>query len=764
MPLLLPNLDDRTWADLVAEATALIPVYGPEWTDQNYSDPGITLVELCAWIAEMDIYQLNQVSDQERLKFLILVGVAPRPPAAAHAVLSLLLKNGVAPISLPATLEFAGTDPFAVSTRYRTVLPVTLAQGSLAALQYEDSLGYHDLTPQWLRGSALLPFGAGPLPGTAFYLALTAALPVDQPVQLYFQFGDGKSGFEERTRLRCELLESQARCNRPPKNDCQEKSTKTFPDNPVTATIAVPLTHYGVRTIWQYLATDGEESSWVSLDPKQNQVVDNTRAFTLDGAVTLCIPGAMGKESLGAVAAESYYVRCVFAAGAYDATPSIQEVAFNAVVAEQAVPLVSMFTIAANASISYAPSGPPAPNTLSPVKLALDTQGSIVKLDFNAGSPTDPNFLVLQFKAPTAVSSGALCLEAAVLGFGNGLPYQQVALRASPVLEASLRLYTLEDGAWHAWTLRSDFYASQRTDHDAVLDPTTGILIFGNGEKGRVPPPGCTIFASALTSRAQAGNLAAGAIQSLADTPHNHALLYDSSSGTDHWAVLNGQLASLENPLAAWGGAAAETIDQAAGRADLLVTSSGRAVTLKDYEQLAAATPGTRIARVTALANRHPDFPCFQAPGMVTVIVLPYLPQGSPMPTPGLLSAVAAYLSPRRVIGTRVEVTGPTYLDVAVQATVQAVTGTTKTGLQQKIISALNTFFDPLIGGPDGDGWPFGRFVYRAEVMKIIDSVAGVNYIASLDLLADGGQKQCGNICLGATWLVKAGTHQITVN
>jgi len=55
MPLLLPNLDDRQWADLVAESTALIPVYGPEWTDQNYSDPGITLVELLVVIAIITI-------------------------------------------------------------------------------------------------------------------------------------------------------------------------------------------------------------------------------------------------------------------------------------------------------------------------------------------------------------------------------------------------------------------------------------------------------------------------------------------------------------------------------------------------------------------------------------------------------------------------------------------------------------------------------------------------------------------------------------
>lgn len=48
MPLTPPNLDDRTFADIVAQAKTLIPRYVPEWTNFNESDPGITMVELFA--------------------------------------------------------------------------------------------------------------------------------------------------------------------------------------------------------------------------------------------------------------------------------------------------------------------------------------------------------------------------------------------------------------------------------------------------------------------------------------------------------------------------------------------------------------------------------------------------------------------------------------------------------------------------------------------------------------------------------------------
>ncbi len=73
MPLPLPNLDDRTYEDLVQEALGLIPTYAPEWTNHNPSDPGITLIELFAYLSEMLLYRLNRVTDANKLNFLRLI-------------------------------------------------------------------------------------------------------------------------------------------------------------------------------------------------------------------------------------------------------------------------------------------------------------------------------------------------------------------------------------------------------------------------------------------------------------------------------------------------------------------------------------------------------------------------------------------------------------------------------------------------------------------------------------------------------------------
>ena len=229
------------------------------------------------------------------------------------------------------------------------------------------------------------------------------------------------------------------------------------------------------------------------------------------------------------------------------------------------------------------------------------------------------------------------------------------------------------------------------------------------------------------------------------------------------WNTAKAEVISIANPLPAAGGSQAETVARASGRADLLVKTGKRAVTLADYERLAMHTPGTHVARVTARANLHPSFPCLKAPGLITMILLPFLPQGRPTPPPGLLATVGAYLRRRRIVGTRVEVVGPTYVEIAVRARVQSRLGANTAALQKAVAAALDTFLDPLAGGPDGSGWPFGRDVYRTEIMRIIDEVPGIDYVASLELVGDDGQPHCGNICLSSTSLVAAGTHQITV-
>lgn len=82
MSLPLENLDNKTFEQLVEEAKKRIPIYAPQWTNHNLSDIGITLIELFAWLLEMQIYRLNKVPDDAMWKFLNLVGIQEGSEAA----------------------------------------------------------------------------------------------------------------------------------------------------------------------------------------------------------------------------------------------------------------------------------------------------------------------------------------------------------------------------------------------------------------------------------------------------------------------------------------------------------------------------------------------------------------------------------------------------------------------------------------------------------------------------------------------------------
>ena len=87
MPILPPNLDDRTFAQLVDASREMILRECPTWTDLSASDPGITLLETFAYLTEQMIYRLNRLPEKAYIEFLRLIGVRLQPPAAAKAVL-----------------------------------------------------------------------------------------------------------------------------------------------------------------------------------------------------------------------------------------------------------------------------------------------------------------------------------------------------------------------------------------------------------------------------------------------------------------------------------------------------------------------------------------------------------------------------------------------------------------------------------------------------------------------------------------------------
>src|ERR1043166_9828517 len=89
MPIPNPILDNRSYQQLRDELVRRIPVYAPEWTDHNASDPGITLLELFAFLGENLLFRFNQIPETTKLAYLKLLRIPMRSAVPARAMVVL---------------------------------------------------------------------------------------------------------------------------------------------------------------------------------------------------------------------------------------------------------------------------------------------------------------------------------------------------------------------------------------------------------------------------------------------------------------------------------------------------------------------------------------------------------------------------------------------------------------------------------------------------------------------------------------------------
>ncbi|HYO13581.1 MAG TPA: putative baseplate assembly protein [Thermoanaerobaculia bacterium] len=296
--------------------------------------------------------------------------------------------------------------------------------------------------------------------------------------------------------------------------------------------------------------------------------------------------------------------------------------------------------------------------------------------------------------------------------------------------------------AWVRWEPREDFFRSGPADRHYVLERSRGRLFFGDGEQGRVPPLGAAILArSYRTGGGSKGNVTAGAVtQVLTGVP-----------GLDRaW-----------NPLAAEGGADAETLEALAGRAPLTVARRGRALTAAGLESLAReVSPAVAVARVVPTLDPAGR----QRPGWVTLILIPGSDEPRPWPSLGLRrrvrQAVEARAAADFAAAAHLHVTGPDYLPVDVEVTIAPVDPADAGGVERRARAALETFLHPLRGGPERQGWAPGRGVYLSDIAAVLERVEGVDHVRELALLRDG-QLQGERVAVRPDRIVVAGALRI---
>ncbi len=156
-----PKLDDRSFNDIVEEAISMIPRYAPEWTNHNPSDPGITLIELAAWMTDLLIYRLNQVPDKNYVAFLNLLGIKLRAPRAAKALVRFTLVEGATKQRVPRGTQVStpqATEEHTVTFETARDVVVTTARPDRCFSYYDESYAENSRYIDPEPGSAAEPF------------------------------------------------------------------------------------------------------------------------------------------------------------------------------------------------------------------------------------------------------------------------------------------------------------------------------------------------------------------------------------------------------------------------------------------------------------------------------------------------------------------------------------------------------------------------------------------------------------------------------
>lgn len=608
MSLPSPNLDDRRFQQFVDDAKRYIQQRAPEWTDHNVSDPGITLVETVAHMADQIVYRLNRVPEKNHLAFLDLVGITLFPASAARTDVSFWLsapqeETVLVPVgSEVATLRTEQDEAVVFATEDELAI-VPSAMSRLVVQRQGEPVA--DRTDELVEGTDVLCFAESPRPGDCMLFGLTAAVPY--------------------CAVALEL-------------DSRVDGVGVDPRQP-------PL-------VWEAWTEDG----WQLCEIES----DGTGGLNRAGAVVLHVPGGHVLSRNGGH--EAGWLRC---------------------------------------RVTEALQGQP----------------------FYTTSPTIRSAEVYTVGGTTRVVHAETVYDEA-LGESTGLPGQRRRLAHAPVVgdDPPLLLQTAEHDGWQDWEVVSHFTASRPDDRHLTLNATTGEIAFGPAVReadgslrqyGMVPPKGSVVRVRRYrTGGGRTGNVTRGAIRIL-----RTSIPYVSE---------------VANREAARGGVDGETVEEAKVRAPISLRAQERAVTLRDYEELARrAAPET--ARITCLegdADEH---------GAYAVRVL-VVPQAVPDPggrlrfeqlVPGdaLLDRITRHLDERRLIGTRLAVGPPYYQGVTVVATVHAFRGTDTDRVRRQAHDALYRHLDPLTGGADGRGWPFGRPVQSGEVFAILQRVPGVELV-----------------------------------
>jgi hypothetical protein len=703
MPLAPPVIDDRRFPQLVEETLARARVHTPEWTSFGQADPGVTLVQLFAFLTENLLYRTNLTPERNRTKFLQLLRVPLAPATAATGLVAIQNDRG-APTTqkLSADLEVrAGAVPFRTQLGL-DVLPIEARVyfRRPVAPQTGDLIAYYRL----------------------LYASYQTQLPDD--IQLY----------------------------------------ETVALDPAVVS-SVDLNQDTVdRALWIALLARKGETPDAMRGELGGRTLTMGIVPALDAVSALLVPGGQS-QSRTLLRFEIPMVpsnRRVERDANDRPTPRYRQLEPRTEIDLLSTPGVVQLTLPAADELTLWEQVDPLEGGVGDMPPTLEDTGLseriITWLRVRADGAAHARIKWVGINAAPIRQIERVAAEP--LADGDGSPDQMRRLARAPVLAGTVRIITrVGDDQPQRWKEIDDLAAAppevpvpdprtlgpvhpgSAAAPDDVnvfeLDAEAGELRFGDGLRGRRLPRGARVFASYEYSEGAEGNISEGAITTAPQLPSGFL---------------------VRNPVQTWGGADAETVAAGEKQVRRYLQHRDRLVSVDDFEAIVCRAPGLQIGRVEVLPAFHPDLSPSEpgvAPGVVTVMAIPRFDPGQPDAPRAdrlFLNALCRYLDPRRLVTTELVVRGPVYKGIWISVGVEVAAGFSIAQVVDDVKVRLREVLAPV--GPAGcvprptplftprsvnpeRGWPLRTAVASRTLLADVARVRGVTSVAGV-LLAEG--------------------------
>ncbi|MDQ3179415.1 MAG: baseplate J/gp47 family protein [Acidobacteriota bacterium] len=709
MPLQIPKIDDRRYQDLLDEALNRIPVHNPEWTNFNESDPGVTLIEIFAFMTESLLYRANLIPERNRLKFLQLLGIPLNSATSAQGIVTFLNERGLRQtITLDSGVEVnAGQVPF----RTRRGLDILPIEGKV---YFKRTVKNAETGVKDYYRQLYASFQGAPLEN-------------DVELELYeTSLLDGSN--EKGVSLSEETIDNSvwiallARENENPADVRKEIANKTL------SLGIVPILDEATMILRPgRQEANKENSSWLSYEipkmPADNKLVATRKPEykPLDASITTDVLTEPGVVEITLPAAEELQLWDnlePLELGADDFPPTLEDTKLN----ERLITWLRMRA------------------TATAIKF---------------------RFLWIGINAATVTQRTKVANE--VLPDGTGEPDQIVKLSRAPIVAHSIRLFVNVGTETEEWVEIDDLLAAssevsapdfrQQPGASAskpkgakgakvfTVNAEAGEIRFGDGMHGQRPPLGARISVSYDYGAGLAGNVGVGAINTSPILPAG---------------------VKVSNPIRTWGGANSENVADGEKQIKRYLQHRERLVTTSDFELIVLRTPGISIGRVEIIPTFNPEFSPNEpgdAPGAVTVMVIPRYDSkqpDAPVPDRLFLDTICRYLDERRLITTEVFLRGAVYKPIWISVGINVVGEKSVAEVRQNVKKSLLDFLAPI--NPKADlinddnaeinkGWRLRKPVTAKELLAVASRVSGVMFVNDV-LLAEGNNSSAEQVSM----------------